>query len=93
MERRKSKVVPQLVRRQELRQNAGMDSSSIEDLIASTKPFRIETASGTVFEIPHRDFVSFLRKKTALVVSYEETGEDHIAIAPLLTVTSTMTKA
>ena len=70
-----------------------MDSSLIEDLLANNKPFRIETASGRVFEIPHRDFVSFSRKKTALIVSYEEEGADHIAIVPLLTVTSTMAKA
>jgi len=70
-----------------------MDASLVEDLIAANKPFRIETASGRVFEIPHRDFVSFSRKKTALIVSYEENGEDHIAIVPLLTVTSTIAKA
>ena len=70
-----------------------MDSSPIEDLIKENRPFQIETASGRVFDVPHRDFVSFSRKKTALIISYDKDGEDHIAIVPLLTVTSTMAKA
>ena len=56
-------------------------------------PFQIETASGRIFDVPHRDFISFSRKKTAVIISYEKDGEDHIAIVPLLTVTSTMAKA
>jgi hypothetical protein len=70
-----------------------MDSSLIEDLIKEKKPFQIETASGRIFDAPHRDFISFSRKKTAVIISYEKDGEDHIAIVPLLTVTSTMAKA
>ena len=70
-----------------------MDKSLIEDLISSNRPFRIETASGRAFEVPHRDFVSFSRNKTALFISYEENGEEHFAIVPLLTVTSTMARA
>jgi hypothetical protein len=70
-----------------------VDSSPIEDLIKENRPFQIETASGRVFDVPHRDFVSFSRKKTALIISYDKDGEDHIAIVPLLTVTSTMAKA
>ena len=70
-----------------------VDSSLIEDLIKENKPFQIETASGRIFDIPHRDFISFSRKKTAVIISYEKDGEDHIAIVPLLTVTSTMAKA
>jgi hypothetical protein len=70
-----------------------MDKSLIEDLIASGKPFEVETASGRVFEVPHRDFVSFTRNRTALIISYEEKGEDRFAIVPLLTVTAAMSKA
>ena len=70
-----------------------VDSSLIEDLIKENKPFQIETASGRIFDILHRDFISFSRKKTAVIISYEKDGEDHIAIVPLLTVTSTMAKA
>ena len=70
-----------------------MDASLIEDLIETNKPFRVETASGRSFDVPNRDFISFSRKKTAVVISYEENGGDHIAIVPLLTVTSTITKA
>jgi hypothetical protein len=70
-----------------------MDSSLLEDLIEHNKPFQVETASGRVFDIPHRDFVSFSRKKTSLIISYDKNGEDHVAIVPLLTITSTMAKA
>ena len=72
---------------------SGVDSTLIEDLIEANKPFRVETAAGRVFDIPHRDFVSFSRKRTSLIISYDENGEDHIAIVPLLTITSTMAKA
>jgi len=70
-----------------------MDSSLLEDLISKNKPFRIETASGRVFEVPHRDFVSFSPKRTSLFISFEENGEEHFAIVPLLTVTSAIAKA
>jgi len=70
-----------------------MDKSLIEELITSGKPFEVETASGRVFEVPHRDFVSFTRNRTALIISYEEKGEDRFAIVPLLTVTAAMSKA
>ena len=32
-----------------------MDASLLEELIAKNKPFKIETASGRLFEVPHRD--------------------------------------
>ena len=69
-----------------------MDASLLEDLISRNRPFRIETASGRVFEVPHRDFVSFSPKRTSLAVFFEEKGEEHFAIIPLLTVTSAMIK-
>ncbi len=34
-----------------------MDASLVEELIAKNKPFKIETASGRVFEVPHRDLI------------------------------------
>ena len=36
-----------------------MDASLLEELIVSNKPFKIETASGRVFEVPHRFFENF----------------------------------
>jgi hypothetical protein len=51
-----------------------MDASLLEELITKNKPFKIETASGRVFEVQHRDFVSFSTRKTSLIVSYEENG-------------------
>jgi hypothetical protein len=70
-----------------------MDVSLLEDLISKNKPFRIETASGRVFDVPHRDFLSFSPKKTSLLISFEEGGNEHFAIVPLLTVTAAMARA
>lgn len=70
-----------------------MDSSVLEELIARNQPIQIETASGRIFNVPHRDFISFSPKRTTLSIWYEENGEDHFALVPLLTVTSAMTKA
>jgi hypothetical protein len=70
-----------------------MDPSSIEDLIAKNKPFRVETASGRVFDVPHRDFVHLSPRKNSLFVFFEENGEDHFAIVPLLTITAAIARA
>jgi hypothetical protein len=70
-----------------------MDPSLLEDLIAKNKPFRVETASGRAFEVPHRDFVNFSPRKTSLFIFYEESGEEHFAIVPLLTVTAVMARS
>jgi len=70
-----------------------MDASLIEGLIAKNKPFRIETAAGRVFDMPHRDFLSFSTRKSSLIISYEENGNEHFAIVPLLTITSAMARA
>ena len=65
-----------------------MDASLLEELIAKNKPFKIETASGRLFEVPHRDFVSFSTRKTSLLISYDENGAEHFAIVPLHTITA-----
>jgi hypothetical protein len=41
-----------------------------------------------LFEVPHRDFVSFSTRKISVIVSYEENGAEHFAIVPLLTITA-----
>lgn len=69
-----------------------MDVSLAEDLLAKNKPFRIETASGRVFDVPHRDLISFSPKKSSLFISFEEDGSEHFAIVPLLTVTAAMAR-
>ncbi|MEM1295448.1 MAG: hypothetical protein AAGH89_08780 [Verrucomicrobiota bacterium] len=68
----------------------GMDKSLLERAINSNQPFQIETASGRVFDVPHRDFVSFSPKKTTIIISYEDEGEESFALVPLLTITSAM---
>jgi len=70
-----------------------VDPSLLENLIRENKPFRVETASGRAFEVPHRDFVNFSPRKTSLFIFYEENGEEHFAIVPLLTVTAVMARA
>lgn len=70
-----------------------MDSGLLDDVISKNKPFRIETASGRSFDVPHRDFLAFSPKRTSVSIFYEENGEEHIAILPLLTVTAVITKS
>ena len=70
-----------------------MDASLVEELLGKNKPFKIETASGRVFEVPHRDFISFSTRKTSLIISYEENGTEHFAVVPLLTITAAMARA
>jgi hypothetical protein len=69
-----------------------MEAKLIQDLIEKNKPFRIETAAGRTFDIPHRDFISFSARKTSLVVNYSDNGDEHFAIVPLLTITSAMAR-
>ena len=69
-----------------------MDASLLQDLISRNRPFRIETASGRVFEVPHRDFVSVSPRRTSRAVFFEENGDEHFAIVPLLTVTAAVIK-
>jgi hypothetical protein len=70
-----------------------MDAPLLEELISQNKPFEIETASGRLFEVSQRDFVSFSTRKTSLIISYEENGTEHFAIVPLLTITTAMARA
>ncbi len=70
-----------------------MDASLLADLIGKNQPLRIETASGRVFDVRHRDFLSFSPKKTSLLIWFEEGDEEHFALVPLLTVTAAMAKA
>jgi hypothetical protein len=85
-----SRTLARILGKQDLNQ---MDASLLEELIAKNKPFKIETASGRLFEVPHRDFVSFSTKKRSLIISYEENGAEHFAIVPLLTITAAMARA
>lgn len=61
-----------------------MDASFIERAIETNRPFRIKTAGGDVYEVPHRDFISFSSKKTTVIVSLEKNGREDIALFPLL---------
>jgi len=65
-----------------------MDSGLVKEVIESNMPFRIRTAGGDVYEVPHRDFVAFSSKRTTLVVNFTEEGRESFAYVPLLTITS-----
>jgi len=60
-----------------------MEAKLIQDLVEKNKPFRIETAAGRVFEVPHRDFISFSARKTSVIINYADNGGEHFAIVPL----------
>jgi hypothetical protein len=70
-----------------------VDASLIEKLISKNQPFSIETASGRVFEVPHRDFISFSPRRTSISIFFEEDGKESFAIVPLLTVTAAITRS
>lgn len=65
-----------------------MDASLLKELIGKGQPVRIETASGEAYEVRNRHCVAFSPRNTTMVVLYEENGEDHFALLPLLTVTA-----
>ncbi|MEO0448466.1 MAG: hypothetical protein AAF191_20575 [Verrucomicrobiota bacterium] len=63
----------------------------MEKVIHSGSPFVIDTASGKSFRVDHQDFVSFPPKRTTLIVSHKEDGEESFSMVPLLTITSATT--
>ncbi|MEM7384500.1 MAG: hypothetical protein AAF514_06095 [Verrucomicrobiota bacterium] len=65
-----------------------MDKALIEKAIERNAPFLIKTAGGDTYEVPHRDFISFSAKRTTVIVSYEENGEEKVADIPVLTISS-----
>lgn len=70
-----------------------MDVSLLKELFREGQPVRIETASGRAFIVRHQDFVSFSPKRTSLLISFEENGEERFAVVPLLTVTAAVVDA
>jgi hypothetical protein len=70
-----------------------MDVSLLKELIGKGKPVRIETASGESYVIRHRDYVAFSPKRTSLLVLFEQDGDEHFALLPLLTVTAAAVEA
>lgn len=61
-----------------------MTRENIYSVMESNHPFVISMADGKEFVIPHRDFISFTRKGTSVIVSTED---DKIHILPLITMT------
>lgn len=61
-----------------------MINDKLRNAVESNRPFVISMADGKEFKIPHRDFIAFTRKKTAVIVSTED---DKIHILPLITMT------
>lgn len=65
-----------------------MDRSFVEKAIESNEPFVVKTTGGDIYEVPHRDFISFSAKRTTLIISFEKGSREELAYVPLLTVTS-----
>jgi hypothetical protein len=61
-----------------------MTREKIHSVIESNRPFTITMADGKEYHVPHRDFISFTAKGTAVVVSTED---DRIHVLPLITMT------
>jgi len=70
-----------------------MDVSLLKEIIGKGQPVRIETASGEAYEVRNRDFVAFSPKRTTMIILFEDNGEEHFALLPLLTITSAAVKA
>jgi len=61
-----------------------MTKENLHSAIESNRPFLITMADGKEYAVQHRDFISFTRKGTAVVVS---TDDDRIHVLPLITMT------
>lgn len=61
-----------------------MTKENLHNAIESNQAFVISMADGKEYSVPHRDFISFTRKGTSVVVSTED---DRIHILPLITMT------
>ena len=61
-----------------------MTTENVREAIESHRPFDIQMADGRVYQVAHPDFISFTRKRTAVVVSLEN---ERLQILPLITMT------
>lgn len=61
-----------------------MTRENIHSVVESNRPFTITMADGKEYHVPHRDFIAFTAKGTAVVVSTED---DKIHVLPLITMT------
>jgi len=57
---------------------------NLHSVIDSNLPFVISMADGKEYSVPHRDFIAFTRKETAVVITSED---DRIHVLPLITMT------
>jgi hypothetical protein len=61
-----------------------MTVDNIHEAIESHRRFQIQMADGRKYEVPHPDFISFTRKRTAVLVSLEN---ERVQMLPLITMT------
>lgn len=61
-----------------------MTKEHVHSAIESNQPFIISMADGREYVVPHRDFISFTRKGTSVIVSTEN---DRIHTLPLIAMT------
>lgn len=61
-----------------------MTMENLREAIDSHRPFDIQMADGRVYQVAHPDFISFTRKRTAVLVSLEN---ERVQVLPLITMT------
>ena len=61
-----------------------MTAENIREAIESHRPFEIQMADGRGYQVTHPDFISFTRKRTAVLISQDD---ERVQILPLITMT------
>jgi hypothetical protein len=61
-----------------------MTVDSLHEALDTGRPFEIQMADGHAYQVPHRDFLAFTRKRTAVMVALDN---GRTQILPLITMT------
>ena len=61
-----------------------MTVENLHEALDSGRPFEIQMAAGNSYSVPHRDFLAFTRKRTAIMLSLDS---GRTQILPLITMT------
>lgn len=61
-----------------------MTVENLHEALDSGHPFEIQMAAGNAYPVPHRDFLAFTRKRTAVLLSQDN---GRVQILPFITMT------
>lgn len=61
-----------------------MTVENLHEALDSGRAFEIQMADGRTYDVPHRDFLSFTRKRTAVMLSLDN---GRTQMLPLITMT------